>query len=109
MQDSDKYELKRYRFAVHCYLDALWLISGKRYNARCSWYNWLANQMGKSSKDTHVSKFSLNDCKLALSLLKPKYKELTGRNNIPKSLIKKMKNVKMIDESVIERLYNKER
>ena len=112
MVDSSKHELYRYRYAVHCYLDALWLISSSKYNARTTWYNWLANQMNKSPQDAHVSKFSLEECKYALSILKPKYKQLTGRNNIPKSIRKKMYYNRVYSDDIINGLcsqkYNKE-
>ena len=90
MTPEEQKELGRYKHEVHCYLDTLWLISTNKSKARNSWYNWLALQMGKKREDTHVSQFTLDDCKKALSILKRKYKQLTGRNNIPKSVKKQM-------------------
>lgn len=84
-------ELRRYKHEVHCYLDSLWLVSSNKSKARNSMYNWLALQMGKDREETHVSQFTLEDCKLALSILKRKYKQLTGKNNIPKSVKKQMR------------------
>lgn len=86
--ETPEQELRRYKHIVHCYLDTLWLISSNKSQARNSWYNWLSLQMNKERDDTHVSQFTLEDCKQALTILKAKYKQLTGRRNIPKSLIK---------------------
>lgn len=83
MSDDEK-ELRRYRHEVHRYLDTIWLVSSSKSRARSAMYNWLSIQMNKSKEDTHVSKFNLDDCKLALRILKRQYKQLTGRNNIPK-------------------------
>lgn len=88
--ETPEQELRRYKHEVHCYLDTLWLVSSNKFKARNSWYNWLSLQMGKDRKETHVSQFTLEDCKQALVILKKKYKELTGRNNIPKSVRNKM-------------------
>jgi len=88
--ETKEQELGRYKHEVHCYLDTLWLISSNKSQARNSWYNWLALQMGKDRKDTHVSKFDLEDCKLALHILKKKYIQLTGKRNISKSQKKAM-------------------
>ena len=84
-------ELRRYKHQVHCYLDILWLISSNKKQARNVWYEWLALQMGKDREDTHISKFTLDDCKLALHILKAKYKQLTGKRNLPKSYIRKFR------------------
>lgn len=89
--ETEKQELRRYKHEVHCYLDTLWLMSSNKSQARNSWYNWLALQMGKDREDTHVSKFTLDDCKQALTILKRKYKQITGRNSIPKSVREKMR------------------
>lgn len=90
MSEDEIKELGRYKHEVHCYLDTLWLVSSNKSQARNSWYNWLALQMGKDRKDTHVSQFTLEDCKFALHILKRKYFELTGRKNISKADKKKI-------------------
>ena len=87
--DSKK-ELNHYKHEVHCYLDTLWLISSNRRQARNVWYMWLATQMEKDREDTHISKFTLEDCKKALHILKKKYKQLTGKNNISRSEKRKL-------------------
>lgn len=89
--ETKEQELRRYKHEVHCYLDTLWLISSNKSKARNSWYNWLALQMGKDREETHVSQFTLDDCKQALSILKKKYKQITGRNNIAKAVKKQMR------------------
>ena len=96
-----KDELYRYRHEVHCYLDVLWLISTNKCKARNIWYNYLAVNLNKSEDENHISKYSLEDCKKALRLLKSKYKQLTGRNNIPKIIINKFHKNK-------SKKYNKE-
>lgn len=83
MSNEEK-ELRRYKHEVHRYLDTIWLVSSSKSRARSAMYNWLSIQMNKDLKDTHVAKFTLDDCKQALRILKVKYKQLTGRNNIPK-------------------------
>ena len=82
-------ELYRYRHLVHCYLDVLWLIATDKSKARKSWYNYLAVAMGKDEKNNHISRYSLEDCKKALKILKSKYKQMTGKSNMPKELINK--------------------
>lgn len=89
--ETKEQELRRYKHEVHCYLDSLWLISSNKSKARNSWYSWLALQMGKDREETHVSQFTLDDCKQALSILKKKYKQITGRNNIAKAVKKQMR------------------
>ena len=85
---DERNELRRYKHQVHCYLDILWLISSNKKQARNVWYDWLALQMNKDREATHISKFTLDDCKLALHILKAKYKQLTGKRNLPKSYIR---------------------
>lgn len=100
MESSEK-ELQRYKHEVHCYLDILWLIATNKSQARSSWYNWLALQMNKDKNDTHISQFTLEDCKQALKILKRKYKQLTGKNNISKSIKKKINGSKINIKEVI--------
>ena len=88
LKTEDK-ELIRYRHEVHCYLDVLWLIATDKAKARKTWYNYLAINLGKTKDENHISKYSLDDCKQALHLLKAKYRQLTGRRNIPASIRKK--------------------
>ncbi|WP_304393289.1 zinc-finger-containing protein [uncultured Clostridium sp.] len=83
MSDEEK-ELRRYRHEVHRYLDTIWLVSSSKSRARSAMYNWLAIQMDKSQEETHVAQFTLDDCKQALRILKVKYRQLTGRKNLPK-------------------------
>ena len=81
-------ELLRYRHEVHCYLDTLWLLAADKSKARKAWYTYLAINLNKSEDENHISKYTLNDCKQTLRLLKPKYKQITGKNNIPQSIRK---------------------
>ena len=46
--------------------------------------------MNKDIDDTHISKFTLEECKQVLHILKSKYKQLTGKRNIPQSIRKKL-------------------
>lgn len=88
MEDEEKQlekQLRRYKHEVHCYLDVLWLIATDKSNARKVWYTYLANNLNKTEEENHISKYSLDDCKKALHLLKKKYKEITGKNNMPKA------------------------
>ena len=100
MKDNQK-ELQRYKHEVHCYLDILWLISSNKSQARSSWYNWLSLQMNKNKENTHVSQFTLEDCKQALRILKRKYKQLTGKNNISKSVKRKINGNKINIKEII--------
>lgn len=88
--ESKERELRRYKHEVHCYLDTLWRLSSNKPQARNTWYDYLAVQMNRDREDTHVSKFTLEDCKQALHILKAKYRQITGRRNIPKSVKKNM-------------------
>lgn len=88
MEENEK-QLKRYKHEVHCYLDILWLIATDKNKARRTWYSYLAIQLNKNQEENHVSQYNLEDCRKALRLLKNKYKEITGRNNMPKSIRKK--------------------
>lgn len=86
LENQLEMQLQRYRHEVHCYLDVLWLIATDKSEARKTWYTYLANNLGKTEEENHVSKYSLDDCKKALILLKPKYKQLTGKKNMPYSI-----------------------
>lgn len=72
--------LFRYRDIVHKYLDAIWIVSSKKYTARNTMYEWLALQMNLSRDEAHVSKFDLAKCKEAIKILRPKYIQLYGKD-----------------------------
>ncbi len=81
---SDK-NLKRLRKEVHYYLDSLWLFSSSKRTSRTALYKWLAIQMNMDFYTTHVKYFSEDQCRQALRILKRKYKEYYGKNNISKT------------------------
>ena len=72
--------VKHYRHTVHLYLDAIWQASSSKKRARTSMYNWLATQMNISEEECHVSKFSRDQCKKAIKILRPKYMVLFGKD-----------------------------
>lgn len=83
-------ELKRLRKEVHYYLDSLWLFSSNRKTSRTALYKWLSNQMNIDIFATHVRYFSNEQCREALKILKARYKQYYGKNNISKTEKKKL-------------------
>lgn len=71
---------QHYRHTVHRYLDSIWKVSNKRRNARSTMYSWLSTQMDLPEEETHVAKFTRNQCKQAIKILRPKYIELFGED-----------------------------
>lgn len=72
--------LQHYRFIVHKYLDAIWLLSSNRRGARNNMYNFLSNKMDIPLEETHVSKFNRTQCKQAIKILRPMYIQLYGKD-----------------------------
>ena len=93
-------ELARMKKEVHKYLDAIWLVSSHKKSARTAMYNWLAIQMNLEREETHISLFTLEQCKKALTILKPRYKQMYGRNNIPKEKKKDVINKKKVGKKI---------
>ena len=84
-RSSKDNELYRLRREVHFYLDSIWLFSSNQRRSRGSMYSWLSTQMNLSRSETHIKYFDSNQCKQALRILKAKYKQLYGKNNISKT------------------------
>lgn len=72
--------LNHYKNTVHLYLDGIWGMSSKPGRARTSMYKWLAIQMNISEEDAHVSKFTRAQCRKAISILRPKYIAINGKD-----------------------------
>jgi len=87
--EKDK-ELARLRREVHYYLDSLWLFSSNRKSSRTALYKWLSNQMNIDYYATHVKYFDEVQCRQALRILKTRYKQYYGKNNISKTEKKKL-------------------
>lgn len=69
-------ETRRLRTRVHALFDPLWEAKMRRDNlskrkAREAGYRWLAEQLGLSRDDTHVSHFNADRCRQAISILEP--------------------------------------
>lgn len=71
---------QHYRHIVHRYLDGIWKVSNRRGKARSTMYSWLSTQMDLPEEETHVAKFTRNQCKQAIKILRPKYIELFGED-----------------------------
>jgi len=72
--------VQHYRHTVHRYLDAIWGISSNKGKARSSMYNVLANRMNLSPEETHVKYFTRAQCRQAISILRPMYIQLYGKD-----------------------------
>lgn len=83
--------LQHYRHTVHLYLDAIWEIGYHKNKTRGSMYRILANRMNLSEAETHVSLFNRAQCKQAIKILRPMYKQLYGKDL---SYKKKRKGIK---------------
>lgn len=70
--------VQHYRYTVHKYLDAIWMASSKKHNARTALYKTLSIKMNIPIDDTHVSKFTRDQCKEAIQILRPMYIQLFG-------------------------------
>lgn len=72
--------LQHYRHTVHRYLDAIWAIGYNKKKTRSSMYRLLSNKMNLEIDDTHVAKFTRQQCKQAIAILRPMYKQLYGKD-----------------------------
>lgn len=72
--------LAHYRHTVHRYLDAIWLASCKKKNARNSMYLFLSTQMNIPYEQTHVKYFTREQCRQAIRILRPRYIALYGKD-----------------------------
>lgn len=66
-------------------------------------YSWLSTQMDLPEEETHVAKFTRNQCKRAIKILKPKYIELFGKD-LPYRKENKMANDPILIKELIEKL-----
>lgn len=94
---------QHYRYTVHRYLDSIWRVSSRRGKARSTMYSWLSTQMDLPEEETHVAKFTRNQCKRAIKILKPKYIELFGKD-LPYRKENKMANDPILIKELIEKL-----
>ena len=94
---------QHYRYTVHRYLDSIWKVSSRRGKARSTMYSWLSTQMDLPEEETHVAKFTRNQCKQAIKILKPKYIELFGKD-LPYRKENKMVNDPILIKELIEKL-----
>lgn len=94
---------QHYRYTVHRYLDSIWKVSSRRGKARSTMYSWLSTQMDLPEEETHVAKFTRNQCKRAIKILKPKYIELFGKD-LPYRKENKMANDPILIKELIEKL-----
>lgn len=72
--------VQHYRHTVHRYLDAIWVLGCSKSKTRSSMYSILSNKMGLTLDETHVSKFTRSQCKEAIKILRPMYKQLYGKD-----------------------------
>lgn len=97
---------QHYRYTVHRYLDGIWKVSSRKGKARSTMYSWLSTQMDLPEEETHVAKFTRNQCKQAIKILRPKYIELFGEdlpyrkeNEMKRNIIKiKLRNNILVEE-----------
>lgn len=94
---------QHYRYTVHRYLDSIWKVSSRRGKARSTMYSWLSTQMDLPEEETHVAKFTRNQCKQAIKILKPKYIELFGKD-LPYRKENRMVNAPILIKELIEKL-----
>lgn len=94
---------QHYRYTVHRYLDGIWKVSSRKGKARSTMYSWLSTQMDLPEEETHVAKFTRNQCKQAIKILKPKYIELFGKD-LPYRKENKMVNDPILIKELIEKL-----
>lgn len=64
---------QHYRYTVHRYLDGIWMLSSNKRKARTSMYSFLSKTLDIPIEDTHVSKFTRQQCKRAIQILRPMY------------------------------------
>lgn len=72
--------LQHYRCTVHRYLDAIWLTSSKKRNARTAMYSHLSRLMNLPLEATHAKYFTRNQCRQAIKILRPMYIQLYGKD-----------------------------
>lgn len=78
-------DIQQYRYIVHKYLDAIWMISYNKRKARTSMYKLLSNKMGLTKEQTHVKYFTIEQCIQAIRILRPMYIQLYGRDLLYKN------------------------
>ena len=93
---------QHYRHTVHRYLDAIWVLGSKKGKARSSMYRWLANKMNIPEEETHVKYFTRAQCREAIKILRPMYKQLYGKDLDYK---KEIKNASLENEVKLENMY----
>lgn len=69
-------DLRDAKIEAHRYLDALWQRAQrekytKKRDARVATYRWLADQMGKPMKETHIGMFDIEECAQVIEICKP--------------------------------------
>lgn len=72
--------VQHYRHTVHRYLDAIWILGYHKGKTRTSMYRWLANKMDIPMEEAHVKYFNRNQCRQAIKILRPMYKQLYGKD-----------------------------
>lgn len=72
--------VQHYRHTVHRYLDAIWIIGSHKSKTRTSMYRWLANKLDIKEEEAHVKYFNRAQCKEAIKILRPMYKQLYGKD-----------------------------
>ena len=68
--------VQHYRHTVHRYLDGIWLMSSKKKSARRTMYKLLSTKMNLDIDDTHIALFTREQCKQAITILRPMYIQL---------------------------------
>ena len=94
--------VQHYRHTVHRYLDAIWVLSSKKGKARSSMYRWLADKMNIIEEDAHVKYFNRAQCKEAIKILRPMYKQLYGKDL---DYNKMVENVREKEEVKFKKVY----
>ena len=70
--------LQHYRYTVHRYLDAIWVLGTHKGKARTSMYSLLSRRMNIPMEETHIKFFNRAQCKEAIKILRPMYIQLYG-------------------------------
>lgn len=90
-----------YRYIVHKYLDAIWIIGSNKNKTRGIMYKWLANKLNIPVEESHVKLFTKAQCKEAIKILRPMYIQLYGHDIEWKGRNKKM-NLKVTGTYIFE-------
>jgi len=72
--------LQHYRYTVHRYLDAIWILSSRKNKARSSMYKWLSYKINVDEKMAHVKYFDRAMCRKVIKILRPMYIQLYGKD-----------------------------